>query len=162
QRAAAGEQAPEALPEAEPAPAGMFSRLRHPPEPEVLQPELVEPDPHYDDTAAAPDAGEVSARITDAIRHHRADPEPEARQPAEDGRSTLAAVTARLTGRGPVPPASPAESVRAAVPPPPQAASLREPVPVPASSFDSSLYEHPPLSLLAAPATVERHTASPE
>ncbi|MBB1496999.1 DNA translocase FtsK [Paracoccus sp. MC1862] len=159
--AAAKEQAPEALPEAEPAPSGMFSRLRPPPEPEVLQPELVEPDPHYDEATAAPDAGEVSARITDAIRHHRTDPEPEARQPAEDGRSTLAAVTARLTGRAPVPPAPLMESVRAAVPPPPQAASPREPA-LPASSFDNSLYERPPLSLLAAPATVERHTPSQE
>lgn len=179
QRAAAAKGQAEPLdpvPEAEPVSSGMFSRLRRPPESEaeVLQSELVEPAVHYDEATMAPDAEEVSARISDAIRHHRAESEPEAAAPAEEeaGRSVLSAVTSRLmTSRAPIPPAPPVEPARAMVPPPPPQAApassplpMREPMAQPGASFDSSAmaYEHPPLSLLAAPGTVERHTPSQE
>ena len=175
-RRMAGEEAPaELAPEAQsrtPAQA-MFSRLRGtaplpPAEDAVLPPELVEPAPQYDDAPPAPDAQVVRERITEAIRHHH-EPAPEI--PAEpDGRSVLSAVTARLTGRAqsvpPVPPAPPTDTSRVVMPPARQLAPSRQAMAEaqPGLGFDSAAvaYERPPLSLLAAPGTIERHMASPE
>lgn len=175
-RRMAGEEAPaELAPEAQsrtPAQA-MFSRLRGtaplpPAEDAVLLPELVEPAPQYDEAPPAPDAQVVRERITEAIRHHH-EPAPEV--PAEpDGRSVLSAVTARLTGRAqsvpPVPPAPPTDTSRVVMPPARQLAPSRQAMAEaqPGLGFDSAAvaYERPPLSLLAAPGTIERHMASPE
>ena len=175
-RRMAGEEAPaELAPEAQsrtPAQA-MFSRLRGtaplpPAEDAVLPPELVEPAPQYDEASPAPDAQVVRERITEAIRHHH-EPAPEI--PAEpDGRSVLSAVTARLTGRAqsvpPVPPAPPTDTSRVVMPPARQLAPSRQAMAEaqPGLGFDSAAvaYERPPLSLLAAPGTIERHMASPE
>ena len=175
-RRMAGEEAPaELAPEAQPrTPAqAMFSRLRGtaplpPAEDAVLPPELVEPAPQYDEAPPAPDAQVVRERITEAIRHHH-EPAPEI--PAEpDGRSVLSAVTARLTGRAqsvpPVPPAPPTDTSRVVMPPARQLAPSRQAMAEaqPGLGFDSAAvaYERPPLSLLAAPGTIERHMASPE
>ena len=175
-RRMAGEEAPaELAPEAQsrtPAQA-MFSRLRGtaplpPAEDAVLPSELVEPAPQYDETPPAPDAQVVRERISEAIRHHH-EPAPEI--PAEpDGRSVLSAVTARLTGRAqsvpPVPPAPPTDTSRVVMPPARQLAPSRQAMAEaqPGLGFDSAAvaYERPPLSLLAAPGTIERHMASPE
>ena len=175
-RRMAGEEAPaELAPAAQsrtPAQA-MFSRLRGtaplpPAEDAVLPPELVEPAPQYDEAPPAPDAQVVRERITEAIRHHH-EPAPEI--PAEpDGRSVLSAVTARLTGRAqsvpPVPPAPPTDTSRVVMPPARQLAPSRQAMAEaqPGLGFDSAAvaYERPPLSLLAAPGTIERHMASPE
>ena len=175
-RRMAGEEAPaELAPEAQsrtPAQA-MFSRLRGtaplpPAEDAVLPPELVEPAPQYDEAPPAPDAQVVRERITEAIRHHH-EPAPEI--PVEpDGRSVLSAVTARLTGRAqsvpPVPPAPPTDTSRVVMPPARQLAPSRQAMAEaqPGLGFDSAAvaYERPPLSLLAAPGTIERHMASPE
>ena len=175
-RRMAGEEAPaELAPEAQPrTPAqAMFSRLRGtaplpPAEDAVLPSELVEPAPQYDEAPPAPDAQVVRERITEAIRHHH-EPAPEI--PAEpDGRSVLSAVTARLTGRAqsvpPVPPAPPTDTSRVVMPPARQLAPSRQAMAEaqPGLGFDSAAvaYERPPLSLLAAPGTIERHMASPE
>ncbi|SDK51394.1 DNA translocase FtsK [Paracoccus chinensis] len=171
-RRMAGEEAPsEAEPEAQAPSPVMFSRLRRPAplppaEDAALPPELVEPAPQYDEAAPAPDAQVVRERITEAIRHHH---EPEA-TPEPDGRSVLSAVTARLTGRAqsvpPVSPAPPTDTSRVVMPPARQLAPSRQAMAEaqPGLSYDSAAvaYERPPLSLLAAPGTVERHTASPE
>ncbi len=182
--------APDAAEGAAPLPSGLFSRLRRngpaagQPAPDLLLPgdslpgdalpaggaqlpsELVEPDRHYDDDARAPDAGEVSARITDAIRHRT---EPGAEDPESDseGRSILSAVTARLTGRAQsVPPAPPTDTSRVVIPPARKPAPSRQAVAEaqPSLAFDAAAsgYERPPLALLASPGTVERHALSPE
>ena len=142
-------------------PAGLLNRLRRSPaatDP-VPAPEWVEPETHYDD-AEAPDAAEVSARITDAIRHRTEADETE-------GRSVLSAVTARLTGRAQsVAPAPQTDTSRVVMPPMRKPAPSRQAVAEaqPSLAFDSvgNGYEKPPLALLSAPGTVERHTLSPE
>ncbi|QJD17172.1 DNA translocase FtsK [Paracoccus sanguinis] len=166
-----------AAPEGKPGlPAGLLGRLRRSSAPEEIPPsELVETAPDYDDSDG-PDAAEVSARISDAIRH-RAEADA-ARDGGHDlaqdeghgdapSRSVLSAVTARLTGRAQsVPPAAPTDTSRVVMPP------MRKPNPSrqavaeaqPSLAFDSAAngYEKPPLALLAAPGTVERHTLSQE
>ena len=151
-------------------PGGLFSRLRRsapvlPDAAEPLPSELVEHDRHYDDDARAPDAGAVSARITDAIRH-RTEAEAEAGDDAEN-RSVLSAVTARLTGRAQtVPPAPPTDTSRVVIPPARKAAPSRQAQAEaqPSLAFDAAAsgYERPPLALLASAGTVERHALSPE
>ena len=154
----------------------LLGRLRRSSAPEEIPPsELVETAPDYDDSDG-PDAAEVSARISDAIRH-RAEADAardgghDAAQDAGHGdapsRSVLSAVTARLTGRAQsVPPAAPTDTSRVVMPP------MRKPNPSrqavaeaqPSLAFDSAAngYEKPPLALLAAPGTVERHALSQE
>ena len=137
------------------------------------QSELVEPETHYADDDQAPSDAAISARITDAIRHR-----------SEQKPSVLSAVTARLTGGRagqPEPmasdddedddqPATPhpfgTETPRVLVPPrkplPPSRQALAEAEPSMAFDAVQSHYEHPPLALLTAPTTVERHQLSPE
>ena len=151
-------------------PGGLFSRLRRsapvlPDAAEPLPSELVEHDRHYDDDARAPDAGAVSARISDAIRH-RTEADAEAGDDAEN-RSVLSAVTARLTGRAQtVPPAPPTDTSRVVIPPARKAAPSRQAQAEaqPSLAFDAAAsgYERPPLALLASAGTVERHALSPE
>ncbi|WP_112873143.1 DNA translocase FtsK [Paracoccus endophyticus] len=162
---AAGEGETEATEAPEAPPARLLARLRRPSGQAVPESELVEPEPHYDDSPG-PDAAAIQARIADAIRHR-------AEQPAGDpaARSVLSAVTARLTGRAPAPPepAAPtdAEAGRVTMPP------MRRPAPPqqpraeaqPGAAFEDAApgdYEGPPLTLLTAPGTVERHALSPE
>ena len=138
------------------------------------QSELIEPETHYDDDDQAPPAEEISARISDAIRSR-----------SEGKASLLSAVTARLTGaRAPLPRSEPpltaeddlspepavanpfgAEVPRVVVPPKkptPSRQALAEAEP--SMRFDEAAnpYEHPPLSLLAAAETVQRHQLSQE
>ncbi|SEH97995.1 DNA translocase FtsK [Paracoccus alkenifer] len=150
-------------------PGGLFSRLRRgaavPDAAESFPSELVEPDRHYDDDALAPDAGAVSARISDAIRH-RTEADAEA-DDESDTRSVLSAVTARLTGRAQtVPPAPPTDTSRVMIPPARKPAPSRQAVAEaqPSLAFDAAAtgYERPPLALLASAGTVERHALSPE
>ena len=148
-------------------PAGLLSRLRRAPaEPAALEPvpqsELIEPQTHYADDEPAPDAAEVSARISDAIRHRA-----EAGADEGEARSVLSAVTARLTGRAQsVAPAPQTDTSRVVMPPMRKAAPSRQAVAEaqPSLAFDNAAngYEKPPLALLAAPGTVERHTLSQE
>ncbi|UXU75863.1 MULTISPECIES: DNA translocase FtsK [unclassified Paracoccus (in: a-proteobacteria)] len=143
--------------------------------------ELIEPETHYAEDAAAPSAEEIDACIKDALRH-RGEPRPAA---AKAG--LLAAVGSRLSGalaRGDAGTAADADTdaegaTDAAPPRPFGAGTARVVVPParpappsrqaqaeaePAMRFDAAApaYEHPPLSLLAAPATVERHQLSQE
>ncbi|KGJ03360.1 DNA translocase FtsK [Paracoccus halophilus] len=145
----------------------------------ALEPELVEPETHYDDDDEAPSNAAISARISDAIRQ---------RTERGDGKSLLSVVTSRLTGsRAPLPRVEPplsmdedghdlpppataepfgAETARVVVPPkrPAPASRQAQSEAQPALRFDdaASQYEHPPLSLLAAPDTVQRHQLSQE
>ncbi|WP_134724997.1 DNA translocase FtsK [Paracoccus luteus] len=158
-RTGGGDAAPQSV---EAPPARLLARLRRPSQPAVPESELVDPETHYDDSPG-PDADAIHTRITDAIRHR-------AEQPADDpaARSVLSAVTARLTGRNPAPPPlEPTDTSRVMMPP------MRKPAPSkqaraeaqPGLSFDAAApsdYERPPLSLLTAPGTVERHALSPE
>ncbi|OWJ92284.1 DNA translocase FtsK, partial [Paracoccus yeei] len=142
-------------------------RVVPPPRSPVIRPqsELVEPEPHYPDDDEAPSDEAISSRIDEAIRHRT--------EPAAPKPSVLSAVTARLTGgqAQPLPrhdededededgdghdphaaPVAPPAARRA--PPRPQASPAREAL---------GHYEHPPLSLLTAPTTVERHQLSEE
>lgn len=140
-------------------------RVVPPPRSPVIRPqsELVEPEPHYPDDDEAPSNEAISSRIDEAIRHRT--------EPAAPKPSVLSAVTARLTGgqAQPLPrhdedeeedgdghdlhaaPVAPPAARRA--PPRPQAPPAREAL---------GHYEHPPLSLLTAPTTVERHQLSEE
>jgi len=142
------------------------------------QSELIDPETHYAEDDEPPSEAAVSARISDAIRSR------------SEGKGLLSAVTARLTGgRGATPQrAEPplragddeddedfAEPVTAApfgaatprvVVPPKKPAPSRQAQSEaqPALRFDDAAghYEHPPLSLLAAPSTIERHQLSQE
>ncbi|MBA4492373.1 DNA translocase FtsK [Paracoccus sp. S1E-3] len=127
--------------------------------------ELVEPEAH---DATAPSADEVSARISDVI--------------TKRGGSLLASVTQRLNANhqefelGPededelIEPADPhpfgADTARVVVAPPKPAAPSRQAraEAQPALRFDENVsdYECPPLSLLTAAATIERHQLSSE
>ncbi|WP_017999288.1 DNA translocase FtsK [Paracoccus sp. N5] len=136
--------------------------------------ELIEPETHYAEDDEPPPAEEISARISDAIRSR-----------SEGKASLLSAVTARLTGaRAPLPRAEPplsaeddelpepvtanpfgAETPRVVVPPKKPAPSRQAQAEAePSMRFDevSNPYEHPPLSLLAAAETVQRHQLSQE
>ena len=156
------------LPQA-PAPAlpGLPPAPRHDFTPE---PELIEPETHYSDEQP-PSQEEIDHCISDAIRHRG------------EGRAggLLSAVTARLPGMRPrpedadpegepLPPAaaSPfnATTPRVVVPPkrpaPPSRQAMAEAEPAMRFDEPASRYETPPLSLLAAAATVERHQLSQE
>ncbi|MTH32989.1 DNA translocase FtsK [Paracoccus limosus] len=140
-----------ALPQARD-PAETPARRTVPPLPTETTAELIEHEPHYDDeTPPAPEV--VSARIGDAIRQHA--------EPAPARSSVLSSVTARLAGRTTEPEDD--GDYDHAVPqimPRPHPAPLAEP---PRSREPHPQhYEHPPLDLLTAPATVERHQLSPE
>ncbi|WP_062561749.1 DNA translocase FtsK [Paracoccus aminovorans] len=136
--------------------------------------ELIEPETHYAEDDEPPPAEEISARISDAIRSRN-----------EGKASLLSAVTARLTGaRASLPRAEPplsaedddlpepvtatpfgAETPRVVVPPKrpaPSRQALAEAEP--SMRFDevANPYENPPLSLLAAAETVQRHQLSQE
>ncbi|MDO5641017.1 MAG: DNA translocase FtsK 4TM domain-containing protein, partial [Paracoccus sp. (in: a-proteobacteria)] len=127
-------------------------------------PELVEPQAH---DATAPTGEEVSARISDVI--------------SQRGGSLLSAVTQRLNanrpdvalddaGDTPVTPADPhpfgADTARIVVPPkrPAQPSRQARSEAQPSLRFDdqASDYECPPLSLLTASSTIERHRLSDE
>ncbi|MFC3527784.1 DNA translocase FtsK 4TM domain-containing protein [Paracoccus mangrovi] len=149
------------------------------PEDRGIEPELVEAETHYDDDDEAPSNAAISARITDAIRQRGERPE---------GKGLLSAVTQRLTGsRAPLPRTEPplsmdedgndlpppatatpfgAETARVVVPPkkPAPASRQAQSEAQPALRFDETAnhYEHPPLSLLAAPDAVPRHQLSQE
>lgn len=160
------------LPGLRPAPAPLAEDREFAP-----QSELIDPETHYAEDDEPPSNAAISARITDAIRTR------------SEGKGLLSAVTARLTGARPAtartePPlrsdeddeegyfpepvtAAPfgAETPRVVVPPKKPAPSRQaQSEAQPALRFDeaASNYEHPPLSLLAAPTTVERHQLSQE
>ena len=146
-----------------------------------IEPELVDPETHYDDEPEAPSRAQISARITDAIRDRT------------EGKGLLSAVTARLTGKSTpaLPRAEPplsahdaddfdpeedeiqpdiarfgAETARHVVPPAKAPAPSRqaraEAQPSLRFDDDSAHYECPPLSLLESPATVARQQLSQE
>ena len=131
------------------------------------EPELVDTLRDYADDDEAPSQDEIDARISDAIT---------ARAAAAGGAGplgALSALTARL-GRNRPPgdpePADPApfgaERQRVVVPPARKAAPSKQArsEAEPSLDFDrpASHYERPPLALLAAPSTVERHTLPEE
>ncbi len=155
--------------------------------PESFEPELVDPETHYED-AEAPSRAQISARITDAIR---------LRNTREDGErgSVLASVTARLMGGRNQPQTEPriepslsnawdededesadleradvrpfgAETQRQVVAPArpvtPSRQAKAEAQPSLRFDDDAARYEHPPLSLLSAAETVQRHQLSEE
>ncbi|MTH80052.1 DNA translocase FtsK [Paracoccus aestuariivivens] len=129
-----------------------------------FEPELVDPETHYDEDAEAPSNDEISARITDVLRQR-------SERPAEK-QSVLSAVTARLNGNRsePSPAIEDEDDDEDALAPMPVMASEqsrnplqpRKPSPRPAPQPAASQYEHPPLSLLAAASTVDRHQLPPE
>ncbi len=149
------------------------------PEDRAIEPELVEPETHYDEDTQPPSNDAISARITDAIRHS---------SERSESKGLLSVVTSRLTGsRAPLPRTEPplsmdedgndlpppataepfgAETTRVVVPPkkPAPASRQAQSEAQPALRFDDSTsnYEHPPLSLLAAPDAVPRHQLSQE
>ena len=160
-----------ALPGLRPAPAPLAEDRDFAPEPE-----LVDPETHYAEDDEPPSDAAISARITDAIRTR------------SEGKGLLSAVTARLTGARSAPArnepplragdddedhfpepvtAAPfgAETPRVVVPPKKPAPSRQaQSEAQPALRFDDAAnnYERPPLSLLSAPSTVERHQLSQE
>ena len=143
-----------ALPEPRVQPAVQTRRVAPPPLADTSA-ELVETEPYYtDDTPAAPEA--ISARIGDAIRQ-RGEPSPAAKP------SVLSSVTARLAGR-----TAPAEAEDSDHDTPaPQIVPRSHPTPLaePPRSLETRAaqhYERPPLGLLTAATTVERHQLSPE
>ena len=180
-----GRAASAALPQA---PRGGLPGLRPAPAPLgddrdfAPEPELIDPETHYAEDDEPPSNAAVSARITDAIRSR-------AEGARSEGKGLLSAVTARLTGARAAPArhepplragededgedfaepvtAAPfgAETPRVVVPPKKPAPSRQaQSEAQPALRFDdaASHYEHPPLSLLTAPTTVERHQLSQE
>ncbi|WP_347267361.1 DNA translocase FtsK [Paracoccus sp. (in: a-proteobacteria)] len=134
-------------------------RIRQP-EDFVPVPELIEPETHYPEDDLPPSETEVSARISDAIRHCADRP--------EAGKGLLSAVTARLAGGSR--PTPPLEEDEAELPAPalaggsarPAAPRPGLPATRPAPEAQHPPYEPPPLELLAAPQTVERHQLSQE
>jgi len=134
------------------------------------QPELVDPETHYADDDEAPSDVEISARISDAIRHR-------AEQPGEKA-SVLSAVAARLTGGRPetqfsddddevededdLPASRAATAAARQVHAAPRPAAAMPASGRGAAAESLSHYEHPPLSLLTAPSTVDRHQLPPE
>lgn len=128
---------PRVEPEAQP-------RRSVPPLPPEHAQELVEPETHYADEPA-PSEAVITARIGDAIRQRG--------EPAAPKASVLSSVTARLAGR--------AEDEGM---PAPQVQPRAHPAPLaePPRGAPAPHYEHPPLGLLSAPTTVERHQLSPE
>ncbi|WP_323716272.1 DNA translocase FtsK [Paracoccus aminovorans] len=138
------------------------------------QSELVEPETHYAEDDEAPSDATISARISDAIRSRN-----------EGKGSLLSAVTSRLSGALAAAPrvepplsaedddlpepvtATPfgAETPRVVVPPKKPAPSRQALAEAePSMRFDevANPYENPPLSLLAAAETVQRHQLSQE
>lgn len=165
------------LPGLRPAPAPLADDRDFAPEPELIDPET-----HYAEDDEPPSNAAVSARITDAIRSR-------SEGARSEGKGLLSAVTARLTGARAAPArhepplragededdedfaepvtAAPfgAETPRVVVPPKKPAPSRQaQSEAQPGLRFDdaASHYEHPPLSLLTAPTTVERHQLSQE
>ncbi|MDT1063123.1 DNA translocase FtsK 4TM domain-containing protein [Paracoccus sp. CPCC 101403] len=136
------------------------------------QPELVEPETHYDEDDEGPSDVEISARINQAI-HHRTD------RPGDKG-SVLSAVTAKLTGGRAAPRIEPEfadeddedeDDLPAGRGPAVAARQVhvapRIPAPVSGSGRGATAesfghYERPPLSLLTAPSTSDRHQLPPE
>jgi len=132
------------------------------------QPELVDPETHYADDDEAPSDVEISARISDAIRHR-------AEQPG-DKPSVLSAVAARLTGGRPetqfsddddededdLPANRAATAAARQVHAAPRPAAAMPVSGRGAAAESLSHYEHPPLSLLTAPSTTDRHQLPPE
>ncbi|WP_134679611.1 DNA translocase FtsK [Paracoccus ravus] len=123
-----------------------------------LQSELVEHETHYADDDERPSDAQITTRITDAIRSRN-------EQPVEKP-SVLSQVAARLSGGSRIEAAPPGndedeDEDEDALPPLPRTAPAPR-RPTPARNAPATHFEVPPLSLLTAPSTVERHTLPPE